>query len=231
MLYAVLFFGVSLIAAPFVSRQHIEDWHNNVSRPYTSYGTLRECVSKHGQNNCFDLAGRDISVTTLKIVEVDDASKPIYAAKTDVTPCKIYDTYLDELTGTVQKDDCRYLVRYEGKKPGDEIIERIEVINEPVLCTDKTYYPLYAETDTGYEAYCTKLLGYQKKEVELFVADQSLVEQKKIKESELLKKELAKKASLDAAKNHLKQVQGSVENLSQKQIADLMEQIIILLGD
>ena len=245
MKYIILFLSLNLFAAPFVSREHIEDWHNKVERVYTSYGTERECIANHGVGNCFNLRGRNINVVDIMEREVDDPKRPIYAAKTDITPCKIYDEYMDE-DGKVSPDDCRLLVAFvEMPKQrgdlggiGDDLKEPKEPTEKemvPDLCSDKTYYPVYRELDSvtkdgyRYEAYCTKLLGYEKKLVEVFDISPERVAAYEKKQAELEAKEEAIKIEREQARVHIESVKGDVEKLDARQLATLIEKILILL--
>jgi hypothetical protein len=178
----------------------------------------KETCEKISNKECypFNVQTDNPEIMLVKEIEVNDYSRPIYATKTDVTPCKIYKDYIDPTTEEVQKDDCRLLVAYDEK--------------EPTLCTDKTYYPLYAEKEKDvYEAYCTKLLGYEQKIEKRLLEDATLKAAKDAEKAQLEAQEALKQQNIEAAKQALKTAKGNVESLSQRDLAALIEKIILLL--
>jgi hypothetical protein len=146
---------------------YVPEIKNN--KTYTDQGI---CQADSGQTcYAFD-SSVDVEVMEVKEVEVDDTSKPIYASKTNETYC-----ILTEGVDKPENDCTQLIVKNES--------------NEYVLCTDKSYFAVYAlkanfNLGEGYFAYCTKLTGYQKKNEKQLVEDNSL--------------KAIKQASIDSAK-------------------------------
>jgi hypothetical protein len=207
MKYLILFLSFNL----FATVNYVPEVKNN-----TTY-FLQETCEKETSQKCYPFdVKKDVEVMLVKEINVDDYSKPIYAAKTDVTPCRIYKDYIDPTTEEVQKDDCRLLVAYDEK--------------EPTLCTDKTYYPLYAEKEKDvYEAYCTKLVAYEQKIVKQLVEDATLKAAKELKELEDAQAKAQKKAEKNEVKQAIEAAKGNINKMSQQELAAIIEKIIILL--
>jgi hypothetical protein len=211
----ILIFTVNLLQAkPFFSKSQI-DCAKTENCMLTNYMRLDECEKEQGKK-CYSASECSPFICTIQDVQVDDYSKPNYAAKTDVTPCRIYKDYIDPTTEEVQKDDCRLLVAYDEK--------------EPTLCTDKTYYPLYAEKEKDvYEAYCTKLLGYEQKIEKRLLEDATLKAAKELKELEDAQAKAQKKAEKNEAKQAIEAAKGNIDKMSQQELAAIIEKLIILL--
>ena len=137
---------------------------------WTDHGV---CEKQSGKK-CFgfDSDKDDVEVMLPKMVEVTDFDKPIYAARTDETDCQLYDRPEGDMEWVQPADDCRSITTHTctGIFP--------DMVCEPALCTDKSYYSLYASKadfglGEGYFAYCTKL-SYGTKLEEQFVVDEPL---------------------------------------------------------
>jgi len=137
---------------------------------------LKDKCEAHYKSECFDITGKPIAYNKVKQIELDDTSKPIYEAKSNVQACE-----------------------------GQACYQLIQPVCEDEVCTNycpDTYQAYVNETQT--EVYCTKLTGYQKKNIDKLVEDAAL---KAAYEAELAAKEqekLDKEAAKEAAKLILK---------------------------
>lgn len=154
----------------------------------------------------FEAGVDDVEVMLVKDVQVNDLDKPIYAARTNETDCKIYPQDPFEMgvePEALPADDCRVLTANEctGEFP--------DMVCAPTLCTDKSYYSLYADKKDfalgdGYFAYCTKLLGYEQKTVKQFIVDATLKAAKDARIAAEIAAKEAKKIADAALKADLK---------------------------
>jgi hypothetical protein len=221
MKYLILFLGFNLFAANYMSKGDIEKANQGLNGT-TTYTSLKSCLDKKGEA-CHKIDSCAPSICSVQDTEIDDTEKPIYAKSTDNTPCNIYEDYINELTEAPQEDDCRLLISSENV--GTEEEPKFEY----TLCKDKTYYALYAETEEGYEAYCTKLMGYKKKIVEQLREDAALKAAKELKELEDAQAKAQKKAEKNEAKQAIEAAKGNIDKMSQQELAAIIEKLIILL--
>ena len=193
-----------------------------------SYGAfaLKEACEKMTNKTCypFNVKTDNPEIMIVQDVNVNDLEKPIYAKATNETPCKIYPVYAEE-GKEPNLDDCRLLIRSENI--GTE--ENPDYINP--LCDDRSYYALYAEvTKDVYNAYCTKLLGYEQKIEKQLLEDAAL---KAAKEQEAATKaafEAAKKSAIDQAKADIQNARGKVGTMNNAAKDALIENILTVIG-
>jgi hypothetical protein len=158
--YLILFLSLNLWAIDYTNEMELAKGiegkiYIQKKCPGVCYPVPRNCVI-------------ELDVCSVQEIQVDDPEKPLYANPTDSQECFLHELVEDE---PLQADDCRKLMEYE------DIGTEENPIVQPKLCTDKTYYPLYAETAEGsglYTAYCTKLIGYEQKTVKRLLEDATL---------------------------------------------------------
>ena len=137
---------------------------------------LKDKCEAHYNAPCFDITGKPIAYNKVKQIELDDTSKPIYEAKSNVQACE-----------------------------GQACYELIQPVCEDEVCTNycpDTYQAYVNETQT--EVYCTKLTGYKQKKVDALVEDAALkaaYEQEKADKETAKQLKAAKK---EAAKEWIK---------------------------
>jgi len=214
MKYLILFLSFNL----FATVNYVPEVKNN-----TTY-FLQETCEKETSQKCYPFnVEKDVETMLVKDVEVDDTDKPIYAAATDKKACKVYKDYINELSEKPEDDDCRLLIAYKEVSEG---------VIEPELCTDKTYFPVYAEKEKDvYEAYCTKLVAYQQKIVKQLVEDAALKAAKEEAKALKIAEEKAKEDAIKAAKEALKNAKGKIKNMSKDELNALIENILIVIGE
>ena len=191
MKYIILFLSFNLMAANWMSEEHIQRVKDNVypQSRYTSEGKCNVAQT----TKCWQIDGLDPVTHTIQDVEVDDTDKPIYAERTNETTCIIWE-YVDGEEPPA--NNCGTLTATVNV--GTEEAP----IYEPSLCTDKTYFATYEAQGEGYVAYCSKLLGYDKKMVKKLLEDAALVSAKEAEEAAKEAEKLAKeqeKAELEAS--------------------------------
>jgi hypothetical protein len=161
LILTLVFLYVNLGAKNYISVQGLQDCKNGT--PYKIY--MRNATDR------YNITGKDCETHTIQDVQVDDIDKPIYAARTNETDCQLYPEY------DSQSDDCRFLTEIANIGTDED------PIYEPVLCTDKSYFPAYADKadfglGVGFFAYCTKRVGYEQKTVKKLLPDQVLIDAK-----------------------------------------------------
>ena len=151
---------------------------------------LKDKCEAHYNAPCFDITGKPIAYNKVIQIELDDTSKPIYEAKSNVQACE-------------GQADC-----YEKKdKPYCQDMENVvgEIVNVCTSYCGQFGADLIAFINAEYtEVYCTKLTGYKQKNVDALVEDAAL---KAAHEQEKADKETAKQlkaAKKEAAKEWIK---------------------------
>lgn len=84
------FYALAILFYAFYA-QALPTWFP-VGKPGANTGYLDKtvCEAKEGQE-CFDMEGKDGDITEVSVVQVDDLSKPIYAAKSEIEVCAGFD--------------------------------------------------------------------------------------------------------------------------------------------
>jgi len=151
---------------------------------------LKDKCEAHYKSECFDITGKPIQYNKVIQIEVDDTSKPIYS-KENINACNgevdCYDAIAPACTPIVNTNSFATVA--------DEVCVE--------YCEDFPEHAAIVSADFT-EVYCTKLIGYQKKNIDKLVEDESL---KAAYEAELAAKEqekLDKEAAKEAAKLILK---------------------------
>lgn len=190
------------------------------SQEYCMKYTGQECYS-------FESTTQDVSVMLVKTKQIDDYSKPLYAARMDDTDCKLYEPKEDDKEWQMPADDCRVLTAIECD--GSEVEGDKKCTSK--LCKDKTYYSLYAEKKDfglgeGYFAYCTKVTGYEQQTVKVLEEDATLKAAKEAAIAAELAAQQAKEQEKAQAYAAIEQAKGKVDKMTQAQKDALLEKMI-----
>jgi hypothetical protein len=215
MKYLILCLGFLLISAT----NYIPENKGNVT-----YWLQEDCEKQSGQR-CYPFdSSEDLEIMLVKQIEIDDYDKPIYAARTNETDCKLYETQEYPI------DDCRAITQ----KVDIGIPEIPDYVY--LLCTDKSYFAIFAlKSDfglgEGYFAYCTKITGYQKKTIKTLVENSQLKADKEVRVAQELLEKQQKEQLITEARQKIKDAKGKIKNLSKSELDALIEQLLIMLDN
>jgi len=151
---------------------------------------LQEKCEAHYKKACFDITSKDIKYNKVKQVDVDDTSKPIYEAKSNVQACEGQADCFEKK----DKEYCSDIENVEG-----------ETVNVCTSYCGQFGSGLIAFIDENYsEVYCTKIIGYKQKKIDKLVEDKELRAKFEKEKSDKEAEKLLKKSKKEAAKEWVK---------------------------
>ena len=147
---------------------------------------LKDKCEAHYKQECFDITSKPVHYNKVIQVDVDDTDKPIYS-KENITACNgevdCYDAIAPVCTPIINTNSFATFA--------DEVCVE--------YCEDFPEHQAIVSADFT-EVYCTKHIGYQKKNIDKLVEDATLKAAYDAEQAAKEQKKLDKKAAKEAAK-------------------------------